>query len=569
MFTAGHAALGLAQTSAQNLDHLVSGFVEQELAFDPTLAYSTGLPINDHSRFADRSPKALAAFDAKERADLQQLRAIDPQTLPSASRPHYAILKEQLEADLQMRVCKSELWNVNHFDGWIDSFTQVAQQQPVATADERAQALKRWASVPAFVDVEIANLKRGLALGYSAPQSVVGRVIAQLDALIAATPEKSAFYSPAERATEPHFREDFSKVLTGRIDPALQRYRDFLHTEYLPKARTGVAISDLPHGEECYAALLRANTTLTRSPREVFDLGQKTVAANTADVVRLAHELFGIDDTDVARIARVVKSKPENHFQAKDELLAFSRQVLAEARAKTAARLIHPMPRQDVVIVPEPDFQEAAGVSSHFLVEPDLSKPATFMIQLGDWRAQTRGEAEITTIHEAWPGHALQKSVARELQGSSPLSQLIDNPAYSEGWARYAEGLAEEAGLYTNDALILRRVWPARGMVVDPGLHALHWTRQQAIDYLVSSGRFDAKSADDTVDRIAVMPGQLTSYDSGGLEIKALRQQAQARLGPRFDLRQFNHVILEEGVVPLGELRRHVEEWLAKTSGKP
>jgi uncharacterized protein (DUF885 family) len=222
------------------------------------------------------------------------------------------------------------------------------------------------------------------------------------------------------------------------------------------------------------------------------------------------------------------------------------------------------MPKQDVVIEPERDFEDAAGVSSHYDPEPDASKTATYRIELGNWQSQTRGEAEITVVHEAWPGHHLQIALARELQPDSPLSKLVMNSAYIEGWARYAEAMAEEAGIYdSKDALIQRRVWPARGMVVDPGLHAFHWTRQQAIDYLVASGRFTAKSADDAVDRIAVLPGQLTSYDSGGLEIKALRQEAQSKLGDRFDLRKFNRTVLEEGVVPLSELRVHVEDWIA------
>ena len=123
--------------------------------------------------------------------------------------------------------------------------------------------------------------------------------------------------------------------------------------------------------------------------------------------------------------------------------------------------------------------------------------------------------------------------------------------------------MGEEADIYqTEDAAILRRVWPARGMVVDPGLHALHWTRQQAVEYLVATGRFDEKGAQSQIDRIAVMPGQLTAYDSGGLEIKSLRAEAQAALGPKFDLREFNRTVLEEGIVPLGELRRHVESWI-------
>jgi uncharacterized protein (DUF885 family) len=154
--------------------------------------------------------------------------------------------------------------------------------------------------------------------------------------------------------------------------------------------------------------------------------------------------------------------------------------------------------------------------------------------------------------------------LAREISPGTPLNKLIFNSAYVEGWARYAEALGEDAGIYqSEEANILRRVWPARGMVVDPGLHAFHWTRQQAVDYLVGTGRFDSKGADNLVDRIAVMPGQLTAYDSGGLEIKSLRADAEAALGPKFDVREFNRTVIDEGMVPLGELRRHVQTWIA------
>ena len=560
----GITSVSPARAPAERLDALVQRFIAQELVRDPTLTYSTGLPTNDHGRFADRRPLALAAFDAQERADLVQLRAIDPTTLPPAALPTYANLKEQLESDLQLRVCRIELWNVNHFDGWLSSFAEVAQQQPVATPAERAQAIKRWRSVTTYVGVEVANLRLGLAAGYSAPRTVVQRVIKQLDDLVAAAPEAMPLYSPAARSTDAGFKSTFTQVLTGRIDPALKHYRDFLAREYLPRARQGVAIADLPDGSRCYAAFLRASTTLQRTPQEVFDLGERTVATNVAEATRLAHELFGSSsNVDIATIVRTIKSRPESHFTSKDELVSYSQQVLANARRKTASDLVDRMPQQDVVIRPEAGFEEAAGVSSHFVTDPDPARPGIFYIQLNGWASLSRGEAQITVVHEAWPGHALQKSLARELQPASPMSQLVENPAYSEGWARYAEALAEEAGLYSKDALILRRVWPARGMVVDPGLHAMHWSRQQAIDYLVSTGRYDAGSANDYVDRMAVMPGQLTSYDSGGLEIRALRQEAEARLGAAFNLRQFNHVLLEEGVVPLGELRRHVENWVS------
>lgn len=554
-----------AQTASAKLDQLADRFVHQNLEYDPTLSYFSGLPTKDHSRFADRTPEALAAFDAEEMADLKELQAIDPHSLPGSSRPIYANLKEQLESDLQLRACKNELWNVNHFSGWQSQFADIAEQQPVATADDRTQALKRWGSVPRYIDVEIANLKSGLAKGYSAPKSVVRRVIAQMDSFTSAPPEKSPFYSPAERSKDPAFKVEFAKLIAEQINPALKRYGGFLKNEYLPKAREGVAVSDLPDGAACYQAFLRQSTTLNRTPQEVYELGQKTVAANQADVIKLGREMFGT--SDFATIVKDVKAQPEDHFKSKEELLEYSRSILARAKTKTAEKLIAHMPKQDVVIKPERDFEDAAGVSSHYDPEPDTSRPATYRIELGNWQSQTRGEAEITVVHEAWPGHHLQIALARELQPDSPLSKLVMNSAYVEGWARYAEAMAEEAGIYeSKSALIQRRVWPARGMVVDPGLHAMHWTRQQAIDYLVSTGRFGPKSADDVVDRIAVLPGQLTSYDSGGLEIKALRQEAQTKLGAHFDLREFNQTVLEEGVVPLSELRTHVEDWIAAHS---
>ena len=559
---------------AVRVSALADRYVTLTLQYDPTQAYSAGLPSPDNSRFADRSPAALAAYDAAEQSILADLRAVPTANLSATTRVVAATLREQLESDLQLRVCRTELWSVNHFSGWQSSFAQIAEQQPVATPDDRAQALRRWSAAPRFLDTEIANLRRGLAAGYSAPQSVTRRVIAQMDSMIAAPPEKSPFFSPAARSLnapspDPAFKAAFTRILVEEINPALRRYRDFLVTEYLPKAREGVAISDLPNGPACYQAFLRQNTTLTRTPQQVFDLGQQTVAANLADVQRLGQQHFGTTDTPT--LIERIKSRPEDHFQSADDLLRFSRAHLDQARAATAAYLIDQMPSQAAVVEPDRPFEEQAGVSSHFEPEPDPAKPATFRLELSPWKTETRGEATIVLVHEVWPGHHLQIALARQLQPEIPLFKLTGNSAYVEGWARYAEGMAEDVGLYadTPDALILRRLWPARGMVVDPGLHAFHWSRQQAIDYILAAGRDTPEAAADLIDRIAVLPGQLTSYDSGGLEIKALRHEAETRLGARFDLRAFNRAVLEEGVVPLSELRRHIEDYLATQTPKP
>jgi len=556
----GATARAPEATPAARLDALANRFVKEYVAHDPTVTYWTGVPTQDHSRFPDRSPKALADFDRLEAKDLAELNAIDAKALSPASRVTYAVLREQLESDLQVRVCKTELWNVNHMTGWQNNFADVAEQQPVGSAVSRSQALQRWKSLPRYVDIEIANLRRGLAANYAAPKSLVKRVIAQMDTLSSGDVEKSPFYSPAARDPDPGFRNAFARLLRDSINPALRRYRNFLSEDYLPHARDGVAMSDLPNGSACYQALLRSYTTLNRTPQEVFDLGQRTVEANKAEVIRLGTALFGT--TDFGRIIEMSKARVENHFQSKDELLQFSRSTVLRAKTRTAT-LIDRLPRQDAVVEPERDFEDAAGASSHYDPNPDVSQPGVFRIELGKWQTETRADAELTAVHEVWPGHHLQIALAREIAPQTSISKLSSNSAYIEGWARYAEALGEEAGIYeTEETKILRRVWPARGMVVDPGLHAFHWTRQQAVDYLVATGRFDPKAADATVDRIAAMPGQLTAYDSGGLEIKALRAEAEQALGTLFDLREFNRVVLESGVVPLTELRFHVMAWI-------
>ncbi len=563
----GAAALSLLWATAAfaqepaTLEQMAAEYRAQTIADDPVVTYFTGLPPSHNDRFADRSTASLNASDAWKRAMLRKLDAIDADTLTDRQRALRAVLHEQLASDLRVRVCRAELWNINHFTGWQALLVPVAEGQPVATAKDRADALARWSSLPGFVAVEIANLDRGLAEHYAAPKSVVRRVIAQLASLLPADGAASPLLAPATRSEDPAFKRRFARVIDDDVVPALRGYRTYLETVYLPRARDGVAVTDLPDGRACYQAMLRANTTLDRTPEQVYALGTKTVEENLAAIRAIGERRFGT--TDVLEIVDRLKADPANHFESAQDLLSFSRAAVAKAKLRTAT-IITALPRQDVVVQPNRDSDEAAGVSSHYDINGNTDEPAAYRLQMGLWKTQTKGEATIVAVHEAWPGHHLQIAYAREQQPSRILGDLVMNSAYVEGWARYAEGLAEDIGLYEgDDARVFRRIWPARGMVVDPGLHVLGWSRQKAVAYLVSTGRFDDASADEMVDRIAVLPGQLTSYDSGALEIRSLRREAEAALGPAFDLKGFHAAVLAPGVVPLEELRRQIGAWIA------
>ena len=547
-----HASDQVAQIAARH--------VSEAIAYDPAVALGSGAADQFGDRLPRRAPPSIRRYENEERGELRQLLEIPSSSLSGADRATYLNLREALESDLQLRVCKRELWNVDHFSGWQISFVDLAAAQPVATARQRAEALRRWSDLPRFVDVEIANLREGLGQGYSAPASIVRRVLGQIRDLLASTPERSPFYSPAARSHDPAFQEAFRSVLVKRIDKALARYRDYLANDYLPRARDGIGLSALPNGSECYAAFLRAATTTQMSAKEVFDRGQETVAANLAEIGRLGEVEYG---TSLPRvIIGRVKADERQHFSSPAELLDFTRSHLLRGQAATAA-LVDALPRQDVVVEPETAIEDGSGISSHYLPNSIEQTPATFITQLRNYATSTRAETEVTLAHETWPGHHLQIAYARELAGASPLTRLVQNSAYVEGWARYAEGLAEEANIYdTPTASIMRRAWPGHGMVLDPGIHMFHWSRKEAIAYLLSSGRFSEKSAEDMVDRIAVLPAQLTAYDVGAFVFRKLRGEAQKALGARFDVKAFHRTVLEEGPVPLTELEAHATAWI-------
>ncbi|MDJ0908297.1 MAG: DUF885 domain-containing protein [Woeseiaceae bacterium] len=537
-------------------------FYRWSLETSPEQAYFAGIDIDRHDGLSDNSPAALAAVHAYEDELLAAVEAVDVSQLRGT--PEWitaAFLKQELTSRRALRVCRQELWNVNQMGGWHSGYAQLAQLQPVDTLAEREDALIRWSKFAAFVDQETANLEAGLESGYSAPRSVVQRVIEQIDGLLALPIDESPFMSPAARADDADFGQALRDTVEGQIIPAVQRHREFLREVYLPAAREALSVTANPDGEACYEASIRRYTTLDRSGRDVFELGSSVVAANRDTVIELGSELYGIED--FAEIIVAAKADPADHFNDADELLEFSRDMVARAEAEMP-NWVGTMPTQAVEVVPFEPHEEGTGRSAHYRPGNE-ERPGEYRIPLHDAEGQSRGNAEAVAFHEAWPGHHLQIATTQAVEGLHPITRIIWFSGPGEGWARYSEALAEEMGQYsTTTGPILRRAWPARGMVVDPGIHLLGWTREQAKEFMLESGRFPASQGDAMVDRIAILPGQLTAYDSGGLEILALRREAEAELGEDFDIREFHDRVLEVGTIPLAALREHIEFWIAE-----
>lgn len=543
------------------VNQVADRYYASALEHTPEIAYFSGVELPRHDGLQDNSPAARRARDAEIDEMLKALTSIDASDLIGRTEwITHSYLQQSLQSEVALRVCRNELWNVNQMGGWHSGYMQIAGLQPVGSPELREQSLSRWSKLPGFVDQEIAWLEEGLETGYSAPKPVVQRVIDQVDGMLELETEESPFYSPAGRDGDPEFAAATRKLVSEQINPALQRYRDYLAETYMERARPELSVTANPDGLACYEASLKSYTTLDRSGKEVYELGQATVAANTKAVIELGQAAYGLDS--FAAILERAKTDPSDRFASEEQLLQFSRDAVQRAESEMPKWVGH-MPELAIEVVPFEKHQEGKGMSAHYR-PGDGQRPGEYRIPLHKPEEQSRGNAEGTAFHEAWPGHHLQVAVAQSVEGLHPVTQIIWFSGPGEGWARYSEALAEEMGLYvTVTGPIKRRAWPARGMVVDPGIHLFGWTREEAIEFMMESGRFPESMGDQMVDRIAILPGQLTAYDSGGLEILALRREAEEAMGADFDISEFHDRVLENGTIPLMQLRAHIEAWIA------
>lgn len=561
--------VSIGNDSAKQVVSIADSYLAAWREAFPEVNTTNGIPNSRHDRLTDNSAAAELAWQAKEDGWLAELRTIDPATL--IGRPEwvtYGLLREELEASTGLRACNYRVWNVSPMTGMLAGYVPLAQQQPVGTDDLRAQALIRWRAFPLLVDGEIANLKEGVRTGYTEPKVNVTRVIASADRLLASTPTASPFFSPASRDSTPAFRQAFERVVTDEISPAVKRYRDYLATGYLPAAREAVAITANPAGAACEAASIRRYTTVEMPAEEIFELGSQLVAKSesTMRAITVAH--YGTSDIRAAM--RRSRAEQSASFHSREEVVPAVEAILNRVR-QAVPRAFNIIPKAALVVEPFPEFQEASQpLANYESPAEDGSRPGLFHVNLR--YAMTPGERlrmEGLAFHEGIPGHHFQLAIALERPNVHPLNRYLGNSAFIEGWAIYAETVADELGLFSSDAQRLRwledKVYEGATLVMEAGMHAKGWTRQQAIDYELAHTTRTAEQAAIDVDRRIGWPGQGFSYQIGQLEIRRLRTEAEQQLGARFDVRAFHDRVLEDGTVTLPMLRDKITRWLAAT----
>ena len=545
---------------------LADRFWESWLELSPTTATVYGDERYD-DRLEDPGPAGRARLRGLLNRTLGEASAISPDGLP---------VEDAITRDMLIVVCElgieeddqgiHRLRVVDQIGGPQTLLPQVCTFQKADTPERLERFLARLRAYGPFVEANVGILREGRETGLTAPRIVAERTIAQLERLLAIPIEQAVVPSMAQVASEAD-RERVREVVRDVVYPADASFLAALRDEYFAATRVDPGLWSAPGGDVLYRTQIRGGTTLDLDPTEVHQIGLdelETIEAERRTIARAAG--FG-DDTTAYR--RAIEADPRNHPQTPEELLERAREDIE--RGLAAAPLYfgrRPRAALDVKAV-EPFKEKDAPFAYYFPPSVDGSRPGTYYANTYDLPSRTYMKLATTTYHEAVPGHHFQIALEMEnpdLTTFRRLGSRLAGGAYVEGWGVYAERLADEMGLFRDEAerfgMLDAQAWRAGRLVVDTGIHALRWSRQQSIDALLGAG-ISSTDAEIETDRYIVWPGQALTYKIGQREIERLRRELTARDGSRFDLRGFHDQVLGHGSVPLATLARELPNWVA------
>ena len=418
------------------------------------------------------------------------------------------------------------------------------------------------------MDQNIAVLNEAIERGLTQPKIVADLVTDQLKAQVAQDAATSPLLEflkkmPAnipegERA---RLRKQATDAFENDFRPAWRKYLDYMETTYAAHVRPNIGIGSLQNGKEEYAILIRRLTTTSMTPEEIHKIGEAEVARIEGEMLAIARQT-GFKGS-VSELEVKLAEAPEQKFHSKDEMLGYCRNAAKIIEPELPNQFKHiPMLLYGIRAIPED--REQATASNAQAPAPDGSAPGWFNLRAYQPEKQVRYDKESLVLHEAVPGHIFQNSLARSQKGLPDFRKFYRNSAYGEGWALYAESLGSQLGVYKDPynrfgQLASERFRAAR-LVIDTGIHAMGWTREQAQEYFRAHAPTQALSE---VDRYISWPGQALSYKLGQLKIVELRKKAEKELGPKFDVRDFHDVVLRDGSLPLELLQAQVEKYIA------
>jgi uncharacterized protein (DUF885 family) len=540
--------------------------------------------VRGDMRYADRigdlfSDAHYQAEKAAAEQDLAGVHAIPRGDLSASDQIAYDVFEYQTKDNLRALqpdiLTLDEALPMNHFFGLHTQYPQLASGQggaPYTTVQDYENSLKRDRDFGANIDEAIRQWKKGEAEGVVDTKLTVTNMIEQLNNQLKLKPEESPYWGPisafpnsignAERA---RLTQAFSASIAGVIYPALTRMRDFLQNEYLPKARQGVGLMYMKGGDALYRYDVQSTTTLPMTPDQIHALGLSEVARITKDFEKVRQEV-GFKG-DLHAFFDYMRTSPKFAPATREQLQNDYYRIKTAVEAKVP-QYFSLVPKTPLVIRSYPAYREKfeAG-GSYNSGTPDASRPGTFYFNAYDLPSRFTWEETTLFLHEGEPGHHFQISLAQEDRALPNFMRFGGNTAYVEGWALYSETLGYPMGLYADPyqrfGTLNDEMLRAMRLVVDTGIHAKGWTRDQAIAYMLANSGESKTDATAEVERYIAIPSQAVAYKVGSLTIQRLRDKAQSELGPKFDIREFHAQVLGSGALPLTILEAKIDRWIA------
>jgi uncharacterized protein (DUF885 family) len=546
---------------------------EDTLRHSPEFASAIG-----DKRYNDQlSDYSVAAYNeriARGRDYIFRLGAIDTTGLSDQEILSKDLMARRLAEEQEQAEYKPWEMPVTQMWGPHIELPALVPQLSFDTVKDYDDYTARLNEIPTAFQQISTNMMAGIDDRRVPPKYILEKVLVQVNAIANQKPEESPFARPLQKFPASISADDQTRIKTAVLDaikkqvlPAYAKFARFLTVTYNPAGRSDPGLWSIPDGDRYYAFLVRQSTTTDLTPAAIHQIGLDEVKRDETEMLVIAQKL---GFKDLASLRASIASNPKLHAQSTDELLGLYTHYIDQMRPKLP-ELFGTLPKAPLEVKPVPEYMQQDQTQAYYVAgTPDGKRPGTVYVNFYNFKERTLTNVESVSYHEGIPGHHLQISIAQELTGLPTFRSHLDYTAYTEGWALYSERLGKEIGFYQDPWSDYGRLeadtWRAIRLVVDTGVHSMHWTRQQMLDYFREHSSMDDTNIQAEVDRYVAWPGQALGYKIGQLKILELRSKAQTALGPKFDIRAFHDQVLDSGALPLDALEQRINSWVAQQS---
>lgn len=565
------------EQQTQQLDKILEDYFNEMLALDPLRATRVGEHQFNDKFLQPISAKNLQELLAFEQKYLEIINKIDENSLSGQDLLSYQVFKRDREMAIAGFAFPQHQMPFNQMYGIHNDFAILGSgsgSQPFNTTEDFYNFEKRAQGFAKYMQSAVVSMREGIKQGVVLPKAIIAKLIPQFETHIVSDVKDSVFYGPINAlATNNTISEQDKKAITQSytqmietvIIPSYQDTLNFLVNDYAQHGTDTVGLTDLPNGFAWYDHMIAHHTTLKLTADEIHQYGQQEVA-------RILAEMKKVKETvkfqgDLAEFFIFLKEDPQFYYDKPEDLVAAYVGVKDKINSRLP-QLFEVFPKADYEVREVEAFRAASSAgASYEAPAPDGSRPGIFYINTYNLKAQPNFIMETLSIHEASPGHHFQASIQQEVESLPKFRKFGNFTVYEEGWALYAESLGKEMGLFTDPyqwyGRLVDEQLRAMRLVVDTGLHAKGWTRQQAIDFMTQNSSMADSDIESEVERYIAIPGQALSYKTGQRAIRAMRDKAQAQLGEKFDVKKFHTQILIDASLPMPILADKIDRWIA------